>query len=328
MSVRLNHTIVLCRDRERSAAFFTEVFGLPPATAFGPFRVVELANELSLDFHATDERDQRRSTTRSSSATTSGTRSSTASSPADSTTGPIPCRVAAWPGQRPRRRQGRVLRRSRRALPRDHHPPLRQRFVAPRRARYGGVRRTGTAGENHRRIRSSPANPNPGGGRGAPSHGRASEDRRGRAVHVHAGRGRGAGRLGRRRHQGRARGHGRRPARPARSGTGELLAAGSFQPIMEHPNRGKRSIGLALEHPGGLEVLLRPRPRRATCSSPTSCPTRAARLQHRRRRHPRGQPGDHLRARERPSGRGARRRRRAATTLDAFWCRGGSARSA
>ena len=55
MSVRLNHTIVWCRDRERSATFFTEVFGLPPATAFGPFRVVELANDLSLDFHATDD---------------------------------------------------------------------------------------------------------------------------------------------------------------------------------------------------------------------------------------------------------------------------------
>jgi crotonobetainyl-CoA:carnitine CoA-transferase CaiB-like acyl-CoA transferase len=29
----------------------------------------------------------------------------------------------------------------------------------------------------------------------------------------------------------------------------------SFQPIMEHPNRGKRSIGLALEQPEALEVL-------------------------------------------------------------------------
>jgi crotonobetainyl-CoA:carnitine CoA-transferase CaiB-like acyl-CoA transferase len=32
-------------------------------------------------------------------------------------------------------------------------------------------------------------------------------------------------------------------------------AAGSFQPLMEHPNRGKRSIGLALEHPEAREVL-------------------------------------------------------------------------
>lgn len=32
-------------------------------------------------------------------------------------------------------------------------------------------------------------------------------------------------------------------------------AAGSFQPLMEHPNRGKRSIGLDLTVPSGLEVL-------------------------------------------------------------------------
>jgi crotonobetainyl-CoA:carnitine CoA-transferase CaiB-like acyl-CoA transferase len=30
---------------------------------------------------------------------------------------------------------------------------------------------------------------------------------------------------------------------------------GSFAPLMEHPNRGKRSIGLALEHPEALEIL-------------------------------------------------------------------------
>src|SRR4051794_15849459 len=36
---------------------------------------------------------------------------------------------------------------------------------------------------------------------------------------------------------------------------GPVSAVGPFAPIMEHPNRGKRSIGLALEHPEGLEVL-------------------------------------------------------------------------
>src|SRR6476619_4548787 len=30
---------------------------------------------------------------------------------------------------------------------------------------------------------------------------------------------------------------------------------GSFLPLMDHANRGKRSIGLALEHPDALEVL-------------------------------------------------------------------------
>jgi crotonobetainyl-CoA:carnitine CoA-transferase CaiB-like acyl-CoA transferase len=42
--------------------------------------------------------------------------------------------------------------------------------------------------------------------------------------------------------------------RGLRLGTGGA-GAGSFQPLMEHPNRGKRSIGLALETPGGREVL-------------------------------------------------------------------------
>jgi crotonobetainyl-CoA:carnitine CoA-transferase CaiB-like acyl-CoA transferase len=33
-------------------------------------------------------------------------------------------------------------------------------------------------------------------------------------------------------------------------------AEGSYHPIMEHPNRGKRSIGLALDTPGGYQVLM------------------------------------------------------------------------
>lgn len=37
-------------------------------------------------------------------------------------------------------------------------------------------------------------------------------------------------------------------------GTGGV-SVGSFQPLMEHPNRGKRSIGLALEDPEALEIL-------------------------------------------------------------------------
>ena len=31
MSVQLNHTIVSCRDQQRSAAFLTGILGLPPA---------------------------------------------------------------------------------------------------------------------------------------------------------------------------------------------------------------------------------------------------------------------------------------------------------
>jgi catechol 2,3-dioxygenase-like lactoylglutathione lyase family enzyme len=56
MSVELNHTIVAARDKAASAAFFAEVLGLEPPTRFGPFMVVEVANNVSLDFvDTTDE---------------------------------------------------------------------------------------------------------------------------------------------------------------------------------------------------------------------------------------------------------------------------------
>ena len=54
MTVRLNHTIVWCRDQQRSAGFLADVLGLPPAIRFGPFLVVAVDNDLSLDFHETD----------------------------------------------------------------------------------------------------------------------------------------------------------------------------------------------------------------------------------------------------------------------------------
>jgi catechol 2,3-dioxygenase-like lactoylglutathione lyase family enzyme len=49
MSIELNHTIVHASDRDATAAFLTEVLGLPEAAEFGPFRVVELTNGVSLD---------------------------------------------------------------------------------------------------------------------------------------------------------------------------------------------------------------------------------------------------------------------------------------
>ena len=50
MNIQLNHTIVRVRDKHESAAFLTEILGLPAATAYGPFMVVELNNDVSLDF--------------------------------------------------------------------------------------------------------------------------------------------------------------------------------------------------------------------------------------------------------------------------------------
>jgi catechol 2,3-dioxygenase-like lactoylglutathione lyase family enzyme len=55
MTVQLNHTIVWSRDKRKSAAFLTEMLGLPKPTRFGPFLVVELGNNVSLDFHDADD---------------------------------------------------------------------------------------------------------------------------------------------------------------------------------------------------------------------------------------------------------------------------------
>jgi catechol 2,3-dioxygenase-like lactoylglutathione lyase family enzyme len=55
MTVRLNHTIVAARDKRESAAFLSDLLGLDPPTTFGPFWVVELANDVSLDFAEDDD---------------------------------------------------------------------------------------------------------------------------------------------------------------------------------------------------------------------------------------------------------------------------------
>ena len=50
MTVELNHTIVHAADRDASAKFMAEVFGLAEPTAFGRFLVVQTANGVSLDY--------------------------------------------------------------------------------------------------------------------------------------------------------------------------------------------------------------------------------------------------------------------------------------
>jgi extradiol dioxygenase family protein len=54
MAVLLNHTIVPATDRDETAAFLVDVLGLEPAPVYGPFRVVSLANDVSLDVVQTD----------------------------------------------------------------------------------------------------------------------------------------------------------------------------------------------------------------------------------------------------------------------------------
>lgn len=54
MSVQLNHTIVWCRDKQKSATFLSDALGLPAPFRFGPFLIVQLSNAASLDFHETN----------------------------------------------------------------------------------------------------------------------------------------------------------------------------------------------------------------------------------------------------------------------------------
>ena len=55
MPVTLNHHIVHARNPEASAQLLTELLGISPPTAFGPFIVVRVDNDVSLDFMGTDD---------------------------------------------------------------------------------------------------------------------------------------------------------------------------------------------------------------------------------------------------------------------------------
>ena len=50
MSVHLNHTIVKASDKQVSARFLVDILGLPPPKPYGPFLVVQVDNDVSLDF--------------------------------------------------------------------------------------------------------------------------------------------------------------------------------------------------------------------------------------------------------------------------------------
>jgi catechol 2,3-dioxygenase-like lactoylglutathione lyase family enzyme len=55
MSAQLNHTIAWCRDQAKSAGFLTEVLGLPAPRRFMHFLVVDLANDVSIDYFQTTD---------------------------------------------------------------------------------------------------------------------------------------------------------------------------------------------------------------------------------------------------------------------------------
>jgi hypothetical protein len=48
--VQLNHTIVHARDKRRSAEHLARLLGLTEPTEYGPFLVVRVANDVSLDY--------------------------------------------------------------------------------------------------------------------------------------------------------------------------------------------------------------------------------------------------------------------------------------
>lgn len=55
MTAELNHTIAWCTDKKRSANFLTDILGLPAPRRFMHFLVVDLANDVSIDYFETTE---------------------------------------------------------------------------------------------------------------------------------------------------------------------------------------------------------------------------------------------------------------------------------
>ena len=55
MPVAFNHTIVHARDAVQSAAFFSEIMGLPAPRRFGPFLAVPVEHGATFDFAQVDD---------------------------------------------------------------------------------------------------------------------------------------------------------------------------------------------------------------------------------------------------------------------------------
>jgi len=54
MNLKLNHTIVFVRDKDESAKYWTDIFGLSPAVPFGPFLGVQV-NDVTFDLDEVDD---------------------------------------------------------------------------------------------------------------------------------------------------------------------------------------------------------------------------------------------------------------------------------
>lgn len=55
LTAKLNHTIVAAGDRNASALFLSEVLGLEAPVAFGPFALVTVGDQMTLDFVSSSE---------------------------------------------------------------------------------------------------------------------------------------------------------------------------------------------------------------------------------------------------------------------------------
>ena len=55
MAVQLNHTLVNVRNKQESATFVADVLGLAAPTPYGTFLVVQVENDVSLDFIDVEE---------------------------------------------------------------------------------------------------------------------------------------------------------------------------------------------------------------------------------------------------------------------------------
>jgi catechol 2,3-dioxygenase-like lactoylglutathione lyase family enzyme len=58
MTISFNHTIVAARDKQKSAEFLAELFGLPSPKSFGHFLVVALEHGVSLDYAEAPEGEE------------------------------------------------------------------------------------------------------------------------------------------------------------------------------------------------------------------------------------------------------------------------------
>jgi catechol 2,3-dioxygenase-like lactoylglutathione lyase family enzyme len=59
MAVELNHTIIWCHDNKKSATYLADLLGLPEPFTMGPFYIVALENNVTLDFLGIEFRNQK-----------------------------------------------------------------------------------------------------------------------------------------------------------------------------------------------------------------------------------------------------------------------------